>query len=200
MFRAWALVAGTSIRPQRRLGILSQLRKFLAGGTAADRPAPSHEAAGTDCTAAAPQATIDFFVGVAPSYKEPETICLRPFFVLVKGIARPGIFLSVVASGLDQALFNHFFIAEPQVWNIGRAEAKDVLEGPADFTATEIHANAVQKIEQRLGAFRQKWLRPCANAIETVVGQDIDRMRPATMADDVKKRPRLGLGTGDIWR
>ena len=81
MFRAWALVAGTSVRPQRGLGILSQLRMFLAGGTAADRPAPSHEAAGTDCTAVAPQATIDFLVGVAPSYKGPEMVCLRSLFL-----------------------------------------------------------------------------------------------------------------------
>ena len=102
--------------------------------------------------------------------------------------------------GLDQAFFHHFFVAEPQVWNIGGAEAKDVLEGAADFTATEIHAYAVQKIQQLLGAFREKRLRPCANAIETMVRQHIHCMRPATMADNVKKRPRLRLGNRDVWR
>ena len=197
MFRARALVAGTSLRPQRGTGILSQLRKFLAGGTATDRSAPSHEAAGTDCTAIACQTAIEFVVGVAPSYKGPEAICLRSFLFLYKRRARQGI-LPRATSALDQALFDHFFIAEPQVWNIGGAEAKDVFEGAADFTATEIHAYAIQKIQQLLGAFREKRLRPCANAIETMVGQHIYRMRPAAVADDVKKRPRLW--NRDVWR
>jgi hypothetical protein len=67
MFRAGALVAGVSFRSQRWAGILPQLRKFPAGGAAANWTAPSHEAAFADCAPPAAQATIDFFVGVAPS-------------------------------------------------------------------------------------------------------------------------------------
>lgn len=67
MLRAGALVAGPSLRPECGTRVLSQLRKFPAGGTAANRSAPSHAAAFADCAAFAAQASIDFFVGVAPS-------------------------------------------------------------------------------------------------------------------------------------
>jgi hypothetical protein len=67
MLRARTLVAGVSFRSQRWAGILPQLRKFAASSTAADRAAPSHEAAFADCSPPAAQAAIDFSVGVAPS-------------------------------------------------------------------------------------------------------------------------------------
>jgi len=80
MFRARTLVASVSFRSQCGAGILSQLRKFPASSTAANWTAPSHEAAFADCAPAAPQATIDFFVGVAPSYEEAGGFTLRSFF------------------------------------------------------------------------------------------------------------------------
>jgi hypothetical protein len=83
MFRARALVAGASLRPQRGARILSQLRKFLAGRPATNWSPASHEAAVADSTATAAQAPIDLFVGVAPSYKGPEAICLRPFLLSI---------------------------------------------------------------------------------------------------------------------
>jgi hypothetical protein len=79
MFCARALAAGTSLRPQRWPGILPKLRKLLAGGAAADRSAPPHEAASTDCTAAAPQATIDFLLASRHHTRGRRRFSLRPF-------------------------------------------------------------------------------------------------------------------------
>jgi hypothetical protein len=92
MFCARALVAGTSFRPQRWPGILPKLRKFLAGGTAADRSAPSHEAASTDCTAAAPQATIDFLLASRHHTKGRRRFSLRPFLFLFREQHGKGFF------------------------------------------------------------------------------------------------------------
>jgi hypothetical protein len=65
LFCAGALVAGTSLWSQCGVGVLPQLRKFLAGGAAAHWPAPSYAAPSAGRAAVAAQAPIDFSVGVA---------------------------------------------------------------------------------------------------------------------------------------
>jgi hypothetical protein len=64
------------------------LRLLLAGGTAANRTAPSHEATFANRAAAAAQATIDFldfFVGVAPSYEKAGGD-LSPVFLFLQSL------------------------------------------------------------------------------------------------------------------
>jgi hypothetical protein len=99
--------------------------------------------------------------------------------------------IGVVSSAFDQASFEHFFLAQPEVGNVRGTQAKNILKGAADFAAMEIHANAVQKIEQRLSAFGEKRFRFCADAVKTMVSKHIDRARSSAMADDVKESTRL---------
>ena len=50
-------------------------------------------------------------------------------------------------SAFDQTFFDHFFFAEPEVGNVRGAKTKNVLQRAAHFTATEVHTNAIEKIE-----------------------------------------------------
>jgi hypothetical protein len=47
----------------------------------------------------------------------------------------------------DQPLFDHFFVAEPEVRNVGRAQAQNILERAAHFAEPEVHADAFQQFD-----------------------------------------------------
>ena len=70
MFGTRTLAAGTSYWSQCGAGVLSKLRKLVASGAATDRTTAENASAvaGSEAAVAA-QTTIDFFVGVAPSYE-----------------------------------------------------------------------------------------------------------------------------------
>ena len=55
--------------------------------------------------------------------------------------------LNPLESGFDQAFFQHFFVAEPEVGDIGRAEAENVLKRAANFGQVKIHAETIQKVD-----------------------------------------------------
>jgi len=67
VFGQRTLAPRTSFRPQRRFGVLSDLWQFVAGSTSANWTKASNEAASVGRQASiATEATLDFFVSVAP--------------------------------------------------------------------------------------------------------------------------------------
>ena len=102
------------------------------------------------------------------------------------------------ASAFDQAFFEHFFVAEPEIRDIRGTQAKNVFQGSTHFAATEIHAYAVEKVQQLLCAFDEERLRFCAHPVQAMIGEHIDGARPGAVADDVEKSPCLR--NRDIWR
>ena len=59
----------------------------------------------------------------------------------------------------DQALFGHLFVGEPEVGDVGGAQAVNILEGAADFFQFEVHAEFLQQFDQDAGTFSQDGLR-----------------------------------------
>jgi hypothetical protein len=102
------------------------------------------------------------------------------------------------ALAFDQTFFEHFFVAEPEIRDIRGTQAKNVFQGSTHFAATEIHAYAVEKVQQLLCAFGQERLRFCAHAVQAMVRKHIDGARPGAVADDVEKS--ACLRNRDIWR
>src|SRR6266700_4483594 len=62
----------------------------------------------------------------------------------------------------------------------------------------KMHADAVQKVEQRLSTFSEKRLRACAASVQPVIGEYVDGTRTCTVADDVKKSS--GVRNVCFWR
>lgn len=91
------------------------------------------------------------------------------------------------------------FGGEPEVGDIGGAQAKDVFQGAADFFEAEVDAQVLEQVDERSCAFSQHRRRKLAegvrSAIERVIGDDIHRAVTRAVAHDVKKAP----GTGLLW-
>ena len=90
-------------------------------------------------------------------------------------------------SGFDQAFLEHFFVAEPEVWDVGGAEAKDVFKRAADFAEPEVDTDAIEKIEQWLSALGKQRLGCGAGAIEPMIGKDVNGVWSVTVTNDVQK-------------
>lgn len=99
-------------------------------------------------------------------------------------------------SGFDEAFLEDFFVGEPEVGDVGGAEAENVFEGAADFGEAEIDADAIEEIEKRLSAFGEQRPGADAGAIEAVIGKNVNGARAGAVANDVKKAPGLGKGCG----
>src|SRR5258708_19560427 len=97
---------------------------------------------------------------------------------------------------LDQAFLQHFFVAEPEVGNIGGAEAQNILERAAHFPKAKIDPHALNQIEQRLSAFGEQGLGTNTVAIEAMVGQHVDGVGTIAVAHDVQKPAGMGNGFG----
>jgi hypothetical protein len=98
---------------------------------------------------------------------------------------------------LDKAFFEHFFVAEPQIWDVGGAEAEDVFERAADFAEMKIHADALEQFDKLLRANGFDGLRTGAVVVHTVVGENINGLRSGTVPVNVKETPGFGLGRGE---
>jgi len=98
---------------------------------------------------------------------------------------------------LDEAFFEDFFIAEPQIGDIGGAEPEDILERTAHFVEMKIDADALKQFDERLRAHGLD-----GPGTDTVVGQPmigdyVDGMGTGSMTVDVKEAPGFGLGWGE---
>jgi hypothetical protein len=97
----------------------------------------------------------------------------------------------------DEALFEDFFVAEPEIGNIGGAEAEDVFEGAAHFAEMKIHADALEQFNKLLRANGFDGLRTVAVVVHTVVGENVNGLRSGTVPVNVKETPGFGLGRGE---
>lgn len=87
----------------------------------------------------------------------------------------------------DQALLGHLFIAEPQTWNIGRAEPENVFERAAHFAELQVHAEALEQFDQQARAFRENGLGSGSSAVESVISDHIDGRMACAVTHDVEK-------------
>lgn len=55
----------------------------------------------------------------------------------------------------DEALFDHFLVAEPQIGNVRGAETQNVFESAAHFAEPEIDSNPFEQLDELLRAFRK---------------------------------------------
>ena len=99
-------------------------------------------------------------------------------------------------SGFDEAFFEHLFIGEPQIGDIGRAEAKDVFERAADFAKMKVNADALEQFEQRLGTDSFDRLGTYAVLVHPMVGHDVNGLGTGSMAINMNKAAGFGLGRG----
>ena len=97
----------------------------------------------------------------------------------------------------DEAFFEDFLVGEPQAGDISGAEAEDVFEGAAHFAEMEIHADALEQFDERLGAHGLDGLRTNAVVVQLMVGDDINGLGTGSMPVDVKEAPGFGLGRGE---
>lgn len=81
----------------------------------------------------------------------------------------------------------HFFVAEPEVWDVGGAEAEDIFKRAADFAEPEVDPDAIEKIEQGLSALGEQRLGCGAGAIEPMIGKDVNGVWSVTVTNDVQK-------------
>ena len=101
---------------------------------------------------------------------------------------------------LDKTFFEDFFVAKPEIGDVGGAEAKNVFERAADLTKVEINADALEQFDQRVGALRQNRLgrrdRRTQRHFQAVKSDDVNGLGPAPMTDDAKEATGFGLGRG----
>ncbi len=97
----------------------------------------------------------------------------------------------------DEAFFEDFFIAEPQIWDIGGAEAEDVFERAAHFAEMEIHADALEQFDEFLRAHGLDGPRMGAVVVQPMIGDDINGLGTGSMAIDVEEAAGFGLGRGE---
>ena len=96
-----------------------------------------------------------------------------------------------------KAFFEHFFVGEPQIGDIGGAEAEDILEGAAHFAEMEIDANPLEQFDKRLRAHCFDGLRTGAVVVHTVIGENVNGLGTGAMTVNVEETPGFGLGRGE---
>ena len=97
----------------------------------------------------------------------------------------------------DEAFFEDFFVAEPQVGDVSGAEAEDVFESPAHFPEMKIHADALEQFDQFLCTHGFNGFRPNAVVIQPVKRDDVKRLGTSPVAVNVEETPGFGLGRGE---
>ena len=97
----------------------------------------------------------------------------------------------------DEAFFEDFFVAEPEVGDVGGAEAEDVFECAADFAEMKIHADALEQFDERVRANRLDGLWPDAVAVHAVIGDDVNGLGAGAVPVDVKEAAGSGLRRGE---
>jgi hypothetical protein len=98
---------------------------------------------------------------------------------------------------LDEAFFEDFFVAEPQIRDVGGAEAEDILEGAADFAKMKVHADALEQLDERLCPNSLDGLRTGAVVVHTVIGENVNGLRSGTVPVNVEETPGFGLERGE---
>jgi len=56
---------------------------------------------------------------------------------------------------LDETSFGHLFVGEPEVGDVGGAQAVNILEGATDFFQLEVYAEFLKQFDQEAGTFGQ---------------------------------------------
>ena len=103
-------------------------------------------------------------------------------------------------SAFDEAFFDDFFIREPEVGDVGGAEAEDVFEGAADFAEMEIHADALEQFNKVLRSHGLDGLGADAVVLQPVIGHNINGLGTASMAIDVEETAGGRLNWGKPCR
>ena len=100
-------------------------------------------------------------------------------------------------STLGEAFFDNFVVAEPEVGNVCGAEAEDVFQRAADLADVEIDTNTLEKFKERLCALCENGFGTNVVAAETMVGHDVNCLRPSAVTDDVKEAASLFFDRGE---
>lgn len=101
---------------------------------------------------------------------------------------------SAVRLGFDEAAGEHFFVAKPEIGNIGGPEAENVFEGAADLGQVKIDADALEQRDEIVGAFRQQRAGTYGFGVQAVAVDNVNGLRTCAMPYDVEKAIRSGLG------
>jgi hypothetical protein len=102
-----------------------------------------------------------------------------------------------VPLAFNQAFFEDFFVAEPQIGDVGGAEAEDVFEGAAHFPEMEIHADALEQFDEFLRTYGLHRLRPDAVVIQSVKRHNVNGLGTGAMTVNMQETPGFGLGRGE---
>ena len=97
----------------------------------------------------------------------------------------------------NEAFFEDFLVAAPQIGDVGGAEAEDVFEGAAHFAEMEIHADALEQFNQLLRPHGLNRLRADAVLIHAMKRHYVNGLRAGPMAVNVEETPGFGLGRGE---
>ena len=98
---------------------------------------------------------------------------------------------------LDKAFFEDFFVGEPQIGDIGGAEAEDVFEGAAHFAEMKIHADTLEQFDEFLRAHGLDGLRTDAVVVQPMIGDDVNGLGTGSMAINVEETASGGFGWGE---
>ena len=96
-----------------------------------------------------------------------------------------------------EAFFEDFFVAEPQVGDVGRAEAENVFKGAAHFSEMEIHADALEQFDQFPRTHGLNRPRADAVLVHSMKRHDVNGLGTGSMPVDVEETPGLGLGRSE---
>lgn len=99
--------------------------------------------------------------------------------------------------GFDEALFEDFFVTEPQIGDVGGAEAEDVFEGAAHFAEMKIHADALEQFDQFLSTHGLNRLGTDSVVVYPMKGYDVKRLGAGSVPVNVKETPGFRLGRGE---
>src|SRR5260370_1293521 len=103
----------------------------------------------------------------AAAHKKSAAQCLPMLTEPLSG-APPWRAVQVARLLAHEALLEHPLIAEPWVWDIGRAEPKNIFQRLAHFVKSEVDANPLQQFDQCVRAFGKYRLRRRAFLVQAM--------------------------------
>lgn len=98
---------------------------------------------------------------------------------------------------LYEALFEDFFVGEPQVGDIGGAEPEDVFQSAAHLPEMKIHADALEQFDEFLRAHGLDGSRTDAIAVQPMIRDNINGPGTGSMPINVEETPGFGFGWGE---
>jgi hypothetical protein len=88
---------------------------------------------------------------------------------------------------LYQAFFEHVVVTQPEVRDIGGAEAEDVFQRATNFAEMEVDPDAFEQVDECLSALRKHGPGTNAHAVEAVIGDDVKGIEAGSVAHDMEK-------------